>query len=248
VTDRWIRLDGCVNARDLGGLPTVDGGATRSGVLIRCDTVQQLTVDDVRVLVDGFGLRAVLDLRTPKEAAAEGRGLLAETDLRYDNVAFVPDVYLVPGDPEHKVIVERRSKLEQVDHYLDYLTRPGSEAPSALRLLTRPGQRPALFHCAAGKDRTGVLAALVLDIVGVERAAIVDDYVATNERMAQIKAKLSALPTYGDSARGDIGCRPETMRAFLGAMDSRWGGAVGWARSHGITEADLDVLRAALLG
>ncbi len=247
VTDRWIHLDGCDNARDLGDLPTTDGGSTKRGLLIRCDTVQQLTVEGTDVLLNGFGLRTVLDLRTPREAAAEGRGLLAETAVRYRNVAFVPDVYLVPGDPEHKVIVEQRSRQETVEHYVDYLTRPGSTVPAALRLLTQPAELPVLFHCAAGKDRTGVLAALVLDVVGVRREAIVDDYVLTNERLPRIRERLIAMPTYGRSARGDIGCRPETMWAFFETVDQRWGGTAGWALDHGITQAELDVLRKALV-
>ncbi|ONH58600.1 hypothetical protein CcI49_20415 [Frankia sp. CcI49] len=247
VTDRWIQLDGCVNARDLGGLPLTGGGRTARGVLFRTDTVQLLSLDDIRRLVDGIGLRAVLDLRTPREAAAEGRGLLAETDVRYHNLAFVPDSYLVPGDPEHKVIVERRSKQEVADHYLDYLLRPGSEAPDAVRLLTRPVELPALFHCAAGKDRTGVLAALVLDIAGVERSAIVDDYVLTNERLPLIAERLASLPTYGSRpARRDISCRPETMWTFFERLDDKWGGATGWAAAHGITDPELDVLRTRL--
>ncbi|WP_322748011.1 MULTISPECIES: tyrosine-protein phosphatase [unclassified Frankia] len=247
MTDRWIHLDGCANARDLGDLPTTAGGSTRRGLLIRCDTVQQLTVDATNVLINEFGLRTVLDLRTPKEAAAEGRGLLAETEVGYHNTAFIPDLYLVPGDPEHKVIVEQRSKRETVEHYLDYLTRPASAVPTALRLLTQPAELPTLFHCAAGKDRTGVLAALVLDIVGVRREAIVDDYVMTNERLPQIKTRLSAMPTYSRSARSDIGCRPETMVTFFETLDQRWGGAAGWALGHGITQAELDVLRKTLV-
>ncbi len=247
MTDRWINLDGCCNARDLGDLPTVEGGTTRRGLLIRCDTVQQLTRNDMRLLVDGLGLRAVVDLRTPKEAATEGRGLLATTDVPYHNVAFLPDVYLVRGDPGRKVLIERLSKQGPVEHYLDYLTRPGSEVPTAVRLLARPGQLPALFHCAAGKDRTGVLAALILDIVGVRREAIVEDYAATNERLPQIKDRLSALPTYGASARRDIGCQPETMWAFFETLDERWGGSAGWARSHGITDGELNTLRTTLL-
>jgi hypothetical protein len=215
---------------------------------VRCDTVQHLTVDDVRLLIDKIGLRTVLDLRAPAEAAAEGRGLLAETEIGYRNVAFVPNSYLVPGDPDHKVVVEQRSRQGAAERYLDYLTRPGSEAAHALRLLADPGQLPALFHCAAGKDRTGVLAALVLDVVGVEREAIVDDYLLTNERLPQIKARLASMPTYASTARRDIGCSAETMWGVLAALDERWGGTAGWARANGVDDAELASLRASLVG
>jgi protein-tyrosine phosphatase len=248
VTDRWIHLDGSDNARDLGGLPTADGGTTRPGLIFRSDTVQHLTDGDARTLTDGLGLRTLIDLRTPGEAGREGRGVLAGTPVHYLNIPFLPDAYLEPGDPEHKLIVERRAQQEPAEHYLEYLTRPGSPVADAVRVFARPDELPALFHCAAGKDRTGVLAALVLELVGVDRETIVADYLLTNERIGAIQRRLIALGSYQDSAGRDISCLPETLWRFFERLDSRWGGAAGWAHAAGLDDPEVKALRQTLVG
>jgi protein tyrosine/serine phosphatase len=247
VSDRWIRLEGADNVRHLGGLATGDGGATRPGLLIRSDTVQRLTTEDARKLTEDLGLRTLIDLRTPKEAAREGRGPLADTSVAYVNVPFLPDRYLIPGDPEHKLIIERRARQEQSEHYFEYLARPGSPVADAVRLLIQPGTLPALFHCAAGKDRTGVLAALVLDLVGVPRETIVADYLLTNNRIEMIKRRLIALGTYRESADRDISVQASTMVSFFERLDGQWGGTVEWARAAGLTDDELAALRRTLV-
>jgi protein tyrosine/serine phosphatase len=247
TADRWINLDGAANVRDLGGLATSDGRMTRPGRLIRSDTLQMLTAGDVHRLVDGLGLRTVIDLRSPTEARREGRGPLADTAVDYENIPFLPDSYVVPGDPEHRLIVERRARREQADHYLEYVQRPGSPVAEAVHLLARPGTLPALFHCAAGKDRTGVLAALVLELVGVPRETIVADYVLTNERIRRVKDRLVTLDTYKKSADRDITVQDAAMYGFLERVDATWGGTEAWARQAGITDVELTALRDALL-
>ncbi|MGF7235535.1 MAG: tyrosine-protein phosphatase [Frankia sp.] len=248
MTERWIELEGCDNARDLGGLPTVDGRTTRRGVFLRTDSVQHLTPTDVAWLRESYGLRTVLDLRTPKEAAAHGRGGLGLEAIGYHNIPFVPDEYLDPNDPRHDIVIRARVDRNQSEDYLDYLTR-GSNVAAALRVATSATRTPLLFHCAAGKDRTGVLAALILDLVGVERDAIAADYVATNERAQRIIARLMTIPMYAAAAKAaseskrDVGCRADTITSLLAAIDDGFGGTAGWAVSAGIPEPDLARLR-----
>ena len=184
MTPRWLPLTGALNARDLGGLPLKGGGLTRHGVLLRSDTLQELTADDVAWL-QAARLRTVIDLRTPAEAAREGRGPLADTEVAYANLPFIPDEVVIPDDPRHEVIVADRQERDRVEHYLDYLRLAAPRVVAALDLLASPGASPALFHCAAGKDRTGVLAAIVLEMNGVEREAIIADFALTNETAAR---------------------------------------------------------------
>lgn len=247
MSDRWIDLEGCDNVRDLGGLPTTDGRTTRPGVLLRSSTVQLLSPGATTWLTGTYGLRTVLDLRTPKEAASEGRGPLALEDVDYYNIPFVPDQYLDPSDPRHEIVIRERRDRDQVDAYLDYITR-GPNVLRALRLVATDQATPLLFHCAAGKDRTGVLAALILDIVGVERDAIVADYLLTNEALPRVVARLESLPTYRGAAKSDVRCKQDTIPRLFAGLDEGFGGAAAWAISAGATPEELDRLRARLLG
>jgi len=249
--DRWFELAGCDNTRDLGGLPTVDGRVTRHGVFLRSDTVQELTAADVTLLRETFGLRTVIDLRAEEEAAREGRGPLEYEDVAYHNLSFLPGQWVMPDDPRFPLLVKDLDSTDRVEHYLDYLRLAGDSVARAIHLLAQPDNGPALFHCAAGKDRTGVLAALVLGIVGVEHEAIIADYVLTNQRISRIDARLARLPSYlrrDDPITDDnMRCRPEVMRAFLTAVGETWGGPTGWARQAGLTDVDLRSLRQVLV-
>ncbi|MBL7495553.1 tyrosine-protein phosphatase [Frankia sp. CNm7] len=250
--NRWYELDGCSNARDLGGLPTVDGGQTRYGVLLRSDTPQQLTAVAVARLRDEFGLRTVLDLRAVEEAEREGRGLLAQEAIAYHNLSFLTNRWVMPSDPSYDTLVRARDTGDRVAHYLDYLRLAGVSVATAVRLAADENSGPTLFHCAAGKDRTGVLAALVLSLVGVDRETIIADYLATNERLHLIEARLAALPSYGGGIRvrqeaDQLRVRAEVMAGFLDGLDEIWGGAVAWARHAGIADDSLTALHQRLV-
>jgi protein-tyrosine phosphatase len=234
---RWLPLTGASNARDLGGLPLKSGGVTRHGVLLRSDTLQELTDADVAWL-QAAGLHTVIDLRAPAEAAREGRGPLADTEVAYASLPFIPDEAIIPDDPRHEVIVADRRERDRVEHYLDYLRLAAPRVVAALDLLASPGAAPALFHCAAGKDRTGVLAAIVLEMNGVERDAIIADFALTNERLHAVAQRLLRLPTYERGMRRiswqALQADPQTMRDFLLRIDDDLGGPSAWAVAHGL--------------
>ncbi len=222
------------------------------GVLLRADTLQELTPQDVTVLRD-WGLRTIIDLRTPIEADLEGRGPLADEPIAYANLPFMPDELLVPGnDKARELIVAERRESDRVEHYLNYLKYAGDRVLGAVRLVASPDGPPALFHCAAGKDRTGVLAALLLDAVGVEREAIVADFALTNERLERIGGRLRRMSTYanytGTLTLNDMSADPQTMTDVLAALDKDFGGAAGWLTTAGLTTNELASLRAALTG
>jgi protein-tyrosine phosphatase len=263
---RWLPLTGTFNGRDLGGLPTVDGRTTAAGRLLRTDTLQELTSDDVQWLKT-LGLRTVIDLRTPFEVEREGRGPLEDTDVGYFNFSFVPSEMMsragqdraqqekkpeVDDSPGSKpeVIVRDRSFEQRVDHYLDYLIKAPDQVAGSLAALAEPGATPAIFHCAAGKDRTGILAALLLSLGGAQPSAIVADFALTNERLPLVAGRLGRLPTYSRGVEklpyDQLMCQPETMVQFLKALDERWGGARSWGRGAGLDDATLDRLEGLL--
>jgi len=251
--DRWYEIDGCDNVRDLGGLPTIDGSETRYGVLLRSDTLQHLTAAGLARLRDEFNLRTILDLRAVEEAAREGRGLLEFEPVEYHNLSFLTTRWVMPDDPTYDALVRTRISDDRVSHYLDYVRLAGDAVATAVRLICDADNGPTLFHCAAGKDRTGVLAALVLTIAGVDREAIIADYVATNERIHLIESRLSQLPSYqrGIQTRAEadqLRVRAEVMAGFLEGVDTQWGSASAWAIQAGIPEDSLVSLRTRLVG
>lgn len=258
----WIELTGADNVRDLGGLPTSDGATVRPGRLIRSDSLQGLTDADVRYLVDDLGVRAVADLRTGVEVAAEGPGPMTReplVDLRHlslfpeagenTDAAAVDDdrPVLLPWQRRERT-GERRGPAEVYLRYLD--DRPDSVL-GALRLIA--GSAGAtIVHCAAGKDRTGVIVALALTEIGVRRDAIVADYARSADRVPAILIRLAQRRTYaGDLDRADVDRhkpRAATMAQLLDAVDVEHGGPSVWLRAHGWTARDAAALAGKLLG
>ena len=167
---RQHRLQGAYNLRDLGGLPTEDGGRTRTGRVFRSDSLQSVTADDVALLHQRLGVRSLIDLRGADEVVSEGRGLLADREIRYVNLPLVQE------DGTLVSYLEDGRTVDLVPRYLSYLDSPGRMMLRAIELISESDTAPTVFFCAAGKDRTGVLTALVLRLAGVEPEAVVEDY------------------------------------------------------------------------
>jgi protein-tyrosine phosphatase len=257
---RWIELDGAVNVRDLGGLATDDGRATLDGRLLRGDNLQELSPADVKLLVDDIGLTTVVDLRSPAEVEAEGPGPLTRVEsVSHAYRSVLPEAGTAT-DVAAAALVSRRDEARsryaddvRVGYYLGYLEDRPDQVVAALRSIEQaPGA--ALVHCAAGKDRTGVVVALALRAVGVRPDAIVADYVATGERIEAILDRLRGSSTYADdinsrpNAVEDDAPRAQTMVAFLEQLDVRYGGVPRWLSRHGFGPRDVGGLRAKLVG
>lgn len=259
----WIELDGAVNVRDLGGLPTTDGRAVQPGRLIRSDNLQDLSARDVQLLVDEIGVRAVADLRTGVEVAHEGPGPLTEVDdVEIHHLSLFPEAgehtdvaatgngkpVVLPWQQRQGDTAKGRQGTSGV--YLKYLDDRADSIVAALRLIARsPGA--TIVHCAAGKDRTGTVVAIALAEVGVTREAIVADYARSAERIDAILERLRATRTYAqDLTEADPdkhAPRSATMERLLEAMEAEFGGPRAWLRAHGWTEQDAAALRSKLL-
>lgn len=242
-TTDWIALDGAVNAR------TVIRGA-----LLRSDNLQSLTPRDVRRLIDQESVEVVLDLRTEMEVELEGPGpMTAERAVRIEHRSLYPDSG-ANTDFELDTIKpwKRPSDSEFSDEppvaraYLSYLGRRPDSIVGSIRTIART-QRAVLVHCAAGKDRTGVVIALALDAAGVDRDVIVSDYLATGDRIELIMERLVSSSTYRAEVEGhdprNLAPAPGVMERVLEIVDERFGGTVGWLCANGLDQRDLELLR-----
>jgi protein tyrosine/serine phosphatase len=269
-TDRWVRLDGTTNMRDLGGLPTADGARTVPGRILRSDNLQTLSADDVRRLVGEFGLREVIDLRTTAEILLEGRGPLRDVpEVTHRHFSLLPerghhtDVFAVEEDDPldlpsgwvesllpRQTAAHDEGEPPAVRSYLSYLADRGDHVVGALRALTVADPGASVVHCAAGKDRTGVVVALALAVAEVPHQEIVADYAMTAEVIEALVAKLAASPTYAeDMERRDIAShtpRAATMDRVLTLLDERFDGPVGWLETHGFGADERAALRSRL--
>jgi protein tyrosine/serine phosphatase len=272
---RWIELEGAVNVRDLGSLPTVDGRTTQSRRLIRSDNLQSLSEADVRWLVDELVVRSIVDLRTGIEIESEGPGPLQAEPLisiRHfslfqekpkqerpevgSDAAKTDGVIVLPWQNRSVEVDGERRRPTATEVYLSYLTQRPDSLIEALRVVAY-SEGATIVHCAAGKDRTGIVVALALEEVGVERESVIEDYALTAERIEAIMMRLGATGTYSgelrdfrlDPAKVDKHTpRAETMRETLAAIDENYGGAGAFLRSQGWNEDDARALRSKLLG
>ena len=241
---RLVPLEGAFNFRDLGGYPGEGGRPTRWGRLFRSDALHELTDGDVAVL-RALGLRTVVDLRTERELHRSGRGPLEPEPVDFHHLAVVREGVRGAATADAEAVGAPAPPGDDLaERYLWYLDVGRDSLVGALTLLADAERYPLVFHCAAGKDRTGVLAALVLALAGVDRATIVADYVITAERIGLVMERWRADP---DLARrmatvppSRFGVEAGTMEGFLDGLDGRFGGARAWALGVGVPPGVID--------
>ena len=239
---RDLRLDGAFNARDLGHLPVRGRRSVRCGSLYRADALDWLTPDDRHLLFDVLSIGTVIDLRTLREAGGDGR-----SDARLFPAVRTLSIPLIPDREMELEPFPIGDPAAVAHHYLGYLDDGGVEARLVLEAIAESidAGTPVLFHCAAGRDRTGVVAALVLLILGVTKQGVVSDYLESNRHAERLAARLSANPMYQHHERLDTTVVRVDRRAistFMKLLDARYGGAREWARTAGISDAVIDGL------
>jgi protein-tyrosine phosphatase len=224
------------NARDLGGKPTTDGAVTRSRSLLRTDDLAQLSAEGLAALAD-YGIETVLDLRWPEEIAlAPSPVPLLLPQVRYLAVSLLADG---PAD-----WISRGGRCPKERWKCTVLERLQPEVRETLAAIAAAGPGPLLFHCVAGKDRTGVIAALLLSLADVDPASIAADYAlsAENLRDPYLKRYLDSDPA---AIIESVRCPEEAVHNMLQYLDDA-GGIRAYLSGIGLTAAEITRLRARL--
>ena len=242
---RDLDIPGLVNARDLGGLTTSDGSRVARGRVIRTESLAYLDEQGQQQLVDLVGPRTVLDLRESPESR-NGSYTLTASSARIVNLPMRP----LAAITEEEIAAGQPTTL--LEDYLGQLEVNIDMLAEAVAIIADPGNHPVVVHCTSGKDRTGVLTAVVLTLIGVPDEQIAEDYALTArvmpvliDRVRQIRAftenGLAMAPDWVFAADAD------TMLAFLDGLRLRHGGAEGWATRAGLPTSVSESLRSALL-
>lgn len=219
----------CRNVRDVGGLAAAGNSRVRDRALVRADNLVRLTPEGVRAL-RAYGVGRVIDLRASWELPAGVHPLAADPIYRLS--PFIDEVRDVERDAS--------SESTYGDLYRGSLERNGRTVAEAAAAIAGAPEGAVVVHCVAGADRTGMLVALLLDILGVDRAAIMDDYGRSSECLAD-----PGTPAQSTNGLKDAG--PDAILEALEYVDARHGGPREYLLRNGSSEEHLTALRRRLL-
>jgi protein-tyrosine phosphatase len=247
LRNRDLIWDGCLNVRDLGGHPTESGGETRFGAIVRADSVSHLSPEGWKALV-AYGIRTVIDLRGHHEREDDPPRELPVT------VKHVP--FLEASEPEWEVIaaeLERLDDLPVVDAtrkaYIVFLERFKPNVGNAVRAVAEAPEGGVVVHCVGGKDRTGLLTALLLHLAGVPTEDIAADYALSEERLRpRHDVWLEAAETEAERKRLEriTHTPPQVITGLFEELERRYGSVEGYLASAGVGDEDLARARSRL--
>jgi protein-tyrosine phosphatase len=240
VTTEPVRLTGYVNFRDLGGHET-PRGLVRRGRVFRSDSLAHVEEADVARLVGEHGIRMVVDLRREHEVEATPLDALADAGVHVLHVALID-----PAVPP----LQTRDIVDGTlaDRYQSILSTSGDQFVSVVRMVADTGNHPMVFQCAAGKDRTGLVAAIVLGLLDVADPDITADYAATAAVIDLLLARFAARMPGGEAPGPRImSAEAATMQAALDWMRAEHSSIEGYVRAHGLTDEELVALREGLI-
>lgn len=247
---RHIRFESVPNFRDLGGYRTHDGRTVAWRRLFRSAALHKMNERDIVRLKQEISPRAVIDLRSPRDPEKNSEAiLLEEIGARYHPIPFRPDSLSYVKD-EWKAY-SNATHMGAI--YLNRISEKpfGKRLVDALEIIAEMDSYPLVFHCSAGKDRTGVLAAMVLAAIGIVDEDVVEDYTLSAPLMKEIRDRMTSDP---ETAQG-VNDQPdfqweasaESMAVFLSLLRREYGSAEGYLKANGAGSSLVDRLKGALL-
>ena len=242
VFERHIVLEGAVNFRDLGGYRTSAGRSVRWRSLFRADGLSNLTRPD-RAIVRQLGIATVVDLRSRAEVDG-GRFPVEEIPVGFHHLPLVTEL----PDPE----LFRLAPGFLASHYVDIARQSGDRIAQALTIVAERQAHPVIVHCAAGKDRTGVLVAVILSLLGVDDSTIAGDYALSAKAMDVLRERLierhpEQRAFFESAGQAVFSATPANITNLLGALRREHGSVEAYAEVHGAGPDVVAGLQAALL-
>lgn len=244
---RHLGLGGSFNVRDIGGFVTADGRTTRWKMLLRSDNLHALLPESQEYLI-AYGVRTIIDLRSDNELCDSPDVFERSANVRYCHHNMVggtePDNFDGPREEIRAALNlrdEAEGPLNGARTYCMWLDFRRAAIREILALIATPTQLPALYHCAGGADRTGVITALVLGLAGVSAETIVEDYVATARYLFQRDRHNATCPAWEKYAE-DV-CPQGAMSLTLEYLDERYGGIEPYVLSIGVTPEQIEAIR-----
>ncbi len=241
-TKRHLNWTACFNARDVGGYPRAGSGHTRWGALIRADTLCRLTAAGQHSLID-YGVKTIIDLRSARELEAAPNpfsdSAFPAYNLSYHHLPLM-------NDADEAAMAALQEARSQAEHYCLSLDHFSANIAAIARTAACAEPGGVVVHCHAGKDRTGVLVAVLLALAGVPARAIAQDYALSEGQLRPMFEELYLSledPLEKERASEWFQARPETMLAVLAHLQQRHGGAESYLRAAGLEDGELARLR-----
>jgi protein-tyrosine phosphatase len=233
-----LHFPNLLNARDLGGYAIRGGARTKARSFLRTDDLWKLTAGGAQALVD-FGARSVIDLRWPRER--EARPSLFQRGahgVRYTHVSLLDGS---EGDWNLKCPVVPKETWN-----CEVLDRAGAEMARVLKAVADAPEGTVVFHCAAGKDRTGIIAAILLAAADVEPDEIAEDYSISTDYIRDTYLAIYP-PESREAVLEDVRCPPEQIYNMLAHLEKHYGGTLGYLHRIGLGNVEIEKLRSRLL-
>lgn len=235
--------DGIHNFRELSGYPLQGGGHIREGMVFRSGALELMSDEDYAWLRDVIGVKTILDLRHADELAMRpgshqlheqvvSHSIFPETVRQEDLIAELNGLYGAGISPRR---------------YLHYLDIGGDRLAQAFQLFADAANYPFLVHCTAGKDRTGVLLGMLMDVLGANDEDIAHEYglseAAIDRLIAYLKSSGRQIEGTEEDLRARLATPPDKMADFIVLMREKWGSSEAFFERHGVSAAEIEAVR-----
>ncbi len=244
---RQITFESIQNFRDIGGYKTAKGQTVAWRRLFRSGDLRQMTQSDFQKLKKEIKLATVIDLRSAQEIERQGVGLVSEANVRYHSVPFIAGANRAEDERLFRKCTNMGEFYLHIVRHKDF----GSQIITALEVIAEAKNHPLVFHCAVGKDRTGILASILLSVIGVQDTDIIKDYTLSGPFMIELLKHIKSDPKMAEGAKPLPGyfwkATPKSMELFLTTLRQEYGTVPGYLKTQGAEKSLIKRLKKALL-